>query len=561
MHALERKGFVRRQKRSSLEGESEFAFAHALVRDVAYGQIARTGRVEKHRHVARWMESLGRPEDHSEMLAHHWRSALELARASGGDTSELGEKTRLALRDAGERAFALNNYPTSASLFEDALALWPDDDVRPSLLFGWARALHLAYADRREEALGQARDALLEAGDMETAAEVESLLAQHFWYRGQGELTRSHLARAEELAGDSISASSARVLAVAARTRAIAKDSDSGLRTATSALSMADELGIDELRAHALTTIGLAKRDLGDATGTEDMERALEIALDIDSPVASTIVNNFAVSAFFEGRLERADELYAEAYRLARRFGDGASERFIRGNQAFLKLIRGDWDEALARADAFIAECEAGSPSAQESSVRIVRGIIREGRGDSDGALADHRQALELARKSGDLQQLVGSLARCASTHAERGELSEARGLVEELLPAFRRHGPHGAIQEIGHLAEELGVADQLRKVFVEASAYRDVPWTRTALLALDGNFHEAAEIFASMGNPTLEARMRLRAGERFIAQGRQAEGEGEAEKALAFYRQVGATYYVDRAEALLCRSAYSDSA
>ena len=63
------------------------------------------------------------------------------------------------------------------------------------------------------------------------------------------------------------------------------------------------------------------------------------------------------------------------------------------------------------------------------------------------------------------------------------------------------------------------------------------------------------------MGAPTPEARMRLRAGERFIEQARQAEGEGEVEKALAFYRQVGATYYVDRAEALLRRSAYSDSA
>ena len=44
LHSLERKGFVRRQKRSSVEGESEFAFAHALVRDVAYGQIARADR-------------------------------------------------------------------------------------------------------------------------------------------------------------------------------------------------------------------------------------------------------------------------------------------------------------------------------------------------------------------------------------------------------------------------------------------------------------------------------------------------------------------------------------
>ena len=56
-HALERKGFVRRQRRSSVEGQSEFAFAHALVRDVAYGQIPRAERATKHQRVAEWIES------------------------------------------------------------------------------------------------------------------------------------------------------------------------------------------------------------------------------------------------------------------------------------------------------------------------------------------------------------------------------------------------------------------------------------------------------------------------------------------------------------------------
>ena len=192
LHSLERKGFVRRQKRTSVEGESEFAFAHALVRDVAYGQIARADRAAKHRHVAEWLESLGRPEDHAEMLAYHWRSALELVQASGGDAPELADRTRLALRHAGDRAFALNSYASAAALFEHALALWPvDDEERPHVLFRWARALHLAYDDRREAVLETARDALLSAGDTQTAAEAESFLSLHFWYRGQGELARA----------------------------------------------------------------------------------------------------------------------------------------------------------------------------------------------------------------------------------------------------------------------------------------------------------------------------------------------------------------------------------
>src|SRR5581483_6814836 len=39
LHLLERKGFVRRERRSSVADEIEYAFTHALVRDVAYAQI------------------------------------------------------------------------------------------------------------------------------------------------------------------------------------------------------------------------------------------------------------------------------------------------------------------------------------------------------------------------------------------------------------------------------------------------------------------------------------------------------------------------------------------
>ena len=37
---------------------------------------------------------LGRPEDHAEMLAHHWHSAFELARAAGVEAPELADKAR-----------------------------------------------------------------------------------------------------------------------------------------------------------------------------------------------------------------------------------------------------------------------------------------------------------------------------------------------------------------------------------------------------------------------------------------------------------------------------------
>ena len=41
LHALERKELVRRDRRASVAGETEYAVRHVLVRDVAYGQIPR----------------------------------------------------------------------------------------------------------------------------------------------------------------------------------------------------------------------------------------------------------------------------------------------------------------------------------------------------------------------------------------------------------------------------------------------------------------------------------------------------------------------------------------
>ena len=101
---------------SSVAGEHEYTFLHILVRDVAYAQIPRAERAEKHQRAAEWIESLGRPEDHAEMVAHHYLSALKLARSSGQPTHELVERARLALREAGDRATALNAFDGRGTL-------------------------------------------------------------------------------------------------------------------------------------------------------------------------------------------------------------------------------------------------------------------------------------------------------------------------------------------------------------------------------------------------------------------------------------------------------------
>ena len=93
LHALERKEFVRRERRSSVAGESEYAFRHVLVRDVAYGQIPRAERAEKHRRAAEWIESLAPAARTTPSCSRTTTSsALEFAPPRARTTAALAER-------------------------------------------------------------------------------------------------------------------------------------------------------------------------------------------------------------------------------------------------------------------------------------------------------------------------------------------------------------------------------------------------------------------------------------------------------------------------------------
>jgi class 3 adenylate cyclase/tetratricopeptide (TPR) repeat protein len=557
LHSLERKGFLRRQKRSSVEGESELAFAHALVRDVAYGQIARAERATKHRRVAEWIEGLGRPEDHAEMLAYHWSSALELTRATGSDDEDLSRRARLALRDAGDRAFALNAYAVAAAQYEDTLALWPEDDPdRTRVDFRRAVALHYAGDERRFSALEGAADELLSRGDPETAAEAKAFLAHAEWYRGNRDASQEHMSRALELVADTEpSVAKARVLAFSARMRMHAGDDEGAIRIADEALAIARALELDEVRAHALATRGTSQARPED--GFADVEEALRVALAVSSPIAGAIANNLAVLATRSGDLRRAAELYKDANEVSRRFGDVDGYRFTTGNIVYHDFFAGRWDDAVALADEFVSECET-SPHYLEGGVRGVRSYIRQARGDVTGALEDAEVALARAREIKDPQRLIPSLFASARAHAAAGDRESARRLAEEGLAEIGEHrGLVGMLGQITFVADELGIASEMLEILEQAE---ELFWRDTARASAGGDHARARELYLEAGVSTLAAEESLLAGETLMRAGELESGRAYLEEALAFYRSVGATALVERAERLLAAS-YSESA
>jgi class 3 adenylate cyclase/tetratricopeptide (TPR) repeat protein len=557
LRALDRKEFVRRERRSSVAGQTAYVFRHVLVGDVAYAQIPRARRAEKHRLAAEWLESLAtdRSEDVAEMLAHHYVSALEYCRATGADTAVLEERARAALRHAGDRAAALNAFAAAERFYRAALEHWPEDDPeRPQLLFRHGRSLFHSEGAGADE-LAEAAARLVNAGDLEAAAEAEIMLGEVLWTRGERGGAFEHFESATALlAAEPASRGKTYVIANVARFLANVDQFEDAIRNGFAAFQMAEELGLDELGAHTLITIGVARVMIGDLGGLVDLERGIEIAHARSSPEAARGYLDLASMLANLGDLEKAFELYATARREAERFGDGRALRWLAGEQLHEYYWRGLWDEALASANAHVAEAEVGTRSLQELDARIVRARIRLARGDVAGSLDDSASALAYARSARDPQMLFPALAVSGYSALLAGNSGEAIKHADELLRRWRDAAgrlPSFWLVELAFvLAETEDGPERLAEV---KSSSAPSLWVEAAVAITAHDWIGAAGVLARIGASPEEAYARLRGAANLRAAGRRSESERERILALDFYRRVRADGFlagVERAPA-----------
>jgi class 3 adenylate cyclase/tetratricopeptide (TPR) repeat protein len=560
LHALERKEFVRRERASSVADEREYAFRHLLVRDVAYGQIPRAPRAEKHLLAATWIEQLARREDHAEMLAHHYLQALELAAASGGSTLSFAGAAREAFTDAGGRAFALAAYDAAARFFRAALDLLPEGDLRRGrLLLRLGRTLDLLGESEAAGVLTQAHDDLLAGGDVEGAAEAEATLTEHFWLAGDRDLALEHLAKARRLVEPlPLSAAKARVTSVASRVMMLAGRTEETIRLGEEALAMASQLGLDEIRAATLNNVGSAKSARrGDHEGLLQLAEAIEVARAANALFETCrAMGNLAAQYWAHGRLREAFVLWQEAGKEAEGGGQTGFARWFRGVINPARYEFGLWDEALAGLDAFLGEVEAGSPHYLAGECYTLRATLRMARGDVESALADAESGLALSRRAKDPQILLDSLARAANVLHETGDHERAVLLADEFLGAINVGEGLGfgsvALLTLSWTLTAAGRGEEL----AAAVAGEVAPWAYAAVAFGRGDLVGAAEICAGIEALAQEAYCRLTAARALVEQGRRAEADEQLQRALGFYRSVGAARYVREGESLLAASA-----
>jgi class 3 adenylate cyclase/tetratricopeptide (TPR) repeat protein len=564
LHALERKEFIKRARSSSVARDTEYAFGHVLVRDVAYGQIPRALRADKHRRAGEWIESLGRPEDHAELIAEHYVNALEYSKAAGREDSSLQARARVALRDAGDRTMALGAFAASARFYESALGLGPEGTERAELLHGSGRALFWGEESGLDRIIEAARE-FRAAGDVDGAAESLSLAANFLWYRRDRDQAYAYIDEALALVADRPpSRGKAEALVRRCAFHMVAGEYGETLRAGPEALAMVEKLGLRSLHARTLNVVGPARVFTGDLSGIDDLRQARSIAHEAKAfEYLHSSYENLRAAFFYLGRLHEASELLPLQIESVERYGKAHDRRWVRLEHGLEQLVHGRWDDALRIADDFLAEVEAGSPHYLEPAGRTLRAMIRLGRADVAGASSEAERAVAAAGAAGDNQALVPALSALGLVALAGNRREQANRLVSEVLSLGRGVIPAaftGTIPSVPSFADfawltsDLGRASDLLSEL--EAAPMETPWIEAARAIAAGEPARAAEILGDMGHPAGEAYARLRAAERLVREGRRAESDTQLASALAYYREAGATAYVRRGEELLAASA-----
>jgi tetratricopeptide (TPR) repeat protein len=181
-----------------------------------------------------------------------------------------------------------------------------------------------------------------------------------------------------------------------------------------------------------------------------------------------------------------------------------------------------------------------------ECECRLWRGRVRLARGELDKALDDAGRAVALARDTGDRLNVDPALAFGARALLAAGSPADAGKLLDELLATLGG----------GQLKPDLGV--DLPVGLVElgrpVEALDDVlpsRWLDAARAFASGDPGRAARIYAEIGSRPDEAAARLAAAGQVLPS-RPAEGRIELERAIAFFREAGATASLEQAKDLL---------
>jgi class 3 adenylate cyclase/tetratricopeptide (TPR) repeat protein len=409
LRELEHRELIRRERSSTVAGETEYVFTHSVVRDVSYGQSPRNVRAERHHRVARWIERIARDRvsDRAEVIAHHDSEALRLATSTDlADVTRFADAAIDSHRLAAEQAARLDAEAAVQHL-EAALALTTEGDER----LGPVRAelgrvyMIVGRSDDAMKLLQAAVDEFDRRGDAEQWGLAMARLAQMAWIGGDttSEYTLEAIERLERFPpGPAL----AKVYSHrAGRLWLRGGVTDETLEFIERVRSVVETHGDPEARRRLITAEAGSRFDAGEPAAVELFRQVLRLAIESDDTLSigsaylnlgEQLINGWGVDEALPVH-ERGLEVVLQ------RRGSGMAV-WLQLSIANDYFLVGRWDDALA---AVAAALEHPEPITYlETTLRTLRSTIEAARGrTSDGV--NIAEAVAQAEALGDLQAVM----------------------------------------------------------------------------------------------------------------------------------------------------------
>jgi len=519
----------------SAPARGKYAFVEALVRDVAYGTLARKARRARHLAAARYFETIV-DDELAGVVASHLVAAYRAA-PEGAEGEAVAAQARAALVSAAARAEALGAMGQAIELLSAALDVARDLPDRAPILerLGLVQTFNTQF-DEGDANLAAASQAYHARGDRTSVVRVAAL-------RMQSESAASRISSALEVAEplrievEALAAESVARLADlssmsieqrdAADAAATFSESfgrvlfrqglrDAALEWCDRALKLAEPLSLDEVVAMSLITKGSAlmlagRRREGRAVLEGAVRDARSRGLNMAALRGGINLATFTLHIDPRASLDRTIEDMA----LARRLGLRSFEAYHAGNASGAAERLGEWRWVHEALDELIA----AMPDRSEADwIAACRDATTAWTGDPD--LARGQRLLAQAVREGDFQTELNVSAWLARAAFGAGRMSEA---ISHVQPFFRV-----AESAAFSVSDELTMAARLFLHAGKLSEARKV----VALLA-----HSAAGI----GDHDVGM---IRAGIAAI-EGHPAEAMATYRTVLAGYRNLGVRFDV----------------
>ncbi|MGH2961542.1 MAG: ATP-binding protein, partial [Solirubrobacterales bacterium] len=452
LDALQEKDLVVPSAGSRLAGEYEYAFKHALIRDVAYGTLPKSVRCRKHAEVGGFIE--GRAGERADAVValvagHYWRAATLAAEANLApeEREEIESTAVRSLEAAGDRAADLYSNQEALNHFASALDLSEALDPAGRARIGEKQgdiALRLGRVDSAVEVWEQCLDYHRGQEDLARVGDLHRKIGAGLWHKGEREASIDHYQRGIDLLKDGPPCLElVRLYEEAASLYMHTGDNMLAIYASEKALRLAERLGEAAAASRAHGIFGRVFGRIGDtAKARENLERSVELARDSDpgEAVRALFTLGYHLEAS-EADYEGAASAYTEALRLAEQVGDLPSQVELHAALAQLAAYRADWAEVERATEASAALAEREGLLGKLCFPYVMRGVLGWRAGEWDEAATACRRAHELGEQVGRSEVAFSALYWLAATLRDRGDYADAETTLARALDVCERAG------------------------------------------------------------------------------------------------------------------------